>query len=61
MPQSRQGGRGRSAGARVGGLPGGFVPLLMTHVVLTAAGVVLAGWARTRAKGPGRRWGQGCR
>ncbi|MEU0898411.1 hypothetical protein [Streptomyces massasporeus] len=47
-------GRGRSARARVGGLPGGFVPLLVTYAVLTAVGVVLAGWAHTRAKALGR-------
>ncbi|MFI8889572.1 hypothetical protein [Streptomyces paradoxus] len=39
----------------LGGLPGGFVPLLLTYAGLTAVGVLLAGWAHTRAKALGRR------
>ncbi|MEU0168214.1 hypothetical protein ABZ214_22555 [Streptomyces iakyrus] len=39
----------------LGGLPGGFVPLLLTYAALTAVGVLLAGWAHTRAKALGRR------
>ncbi|MEV7065783.1 hypothetical protein AB0N97_23720 [Streptomyces collinus] len=39
----------------LGGLPGGFVPLLLTYASLTAVGVLLAGWAHTRAKSLGRR------
>lgn len=41
-------------------MPGGpgradFVPLLVTYAGLTAVGVLLAGWAHTRAKALGRR------
>ncbi|MFF6873897.1 MULTISPECIES: hypothetical protein [unclassified Streptomyces] len=39
----------------LGGLPGGFVPLLLTYAVLTVVGACLAGWAHTRAKALGRR------
>ncbi|MFD5480834.1 hypothetical protein [Streptomyces hawaiiensis] len=39
----------------LGGLPGGFVPLSVTYAVLTAVGLVLAGWTHTRAKALGRR------
>ncbi|MFJ8711752.1 hypothetical protein ACIRD9_00830 [Streptomyces violaceus] len=37
------------------GLPGGFLPLLLIYAVLTAAGVLLTGWAHSRAKALGRR------
>ncbi|CAM5635429.1 hypothetical protein [Streptomyces purpurascens] len=37
------------------GLPGGFLPLLLTYAVLTATGVLLTGWAHSRAKALGRR------
>jgi hypothetical protein len=39
----------------LGALPGGFTPLLLTYAALTAAGVLLAGWAHARAKALGRR------
>ncbi|MET9758245.1 hypothetical protein ABZ016_04195 [Streptomyces sp. NPDC006372] len=39
----------------LGGLPGGFLPLLLAYAVLTAAGVLLTGWAHSRAKALGRR------
>ncbi|GGW78143.1 hypothetical protein [Streptomyces lomondensis] len=39
----------------LGDLPGGFVPLLLTYAALTAAGVLLTGWAHARAKALGRR------
>jgi hypothetical protein len=39
----------------LGGLPGGFAPLLATYAILTAVGLVAAGWAHTRAKALGRR------
>ncbi|KJK41840.1 hypothetical protein UK15_03255 [Streptomyces variegatus] len=39
----------------LGGLPGGFVPLLLTYAVLTAVGVPAAAWAHSRAKALGRR------
>jgi hypothetical protein len=32
------------------GLPGGFLPALLAYAVLTAAGVLLTGWAHSRAK-----------
>ncbi|MFJ4980486.1 hypothetical protein ACIP6X_35135 [Streptomyces coeruleorubidus] len=37
------------------GLPGGFLPTLVAYAVLTAAGVLLTGWAHSRAKALGRR------
>jgi hypothetical protein len=37
------------------GLLGGFLPLLLAYAVLTAAGVLLTGWAHSRAKALGRR------
>jgi hypothetical protein len=37
------------------GLPGGFLLTLLAYAVLTAAGVLLTGWAHSRAKALGRR------
>jgi hypothetical protein len=37
------------------GLLGGFLPALLAYAVLTATGVLLTGWARSRAKALGRR------
>lgn len=39
----------------LGWLPGGFVPALLAHVALIAAGVTLGGWAHAHAKALGRR------
>ncbi|MBR8641861.1 hypothetical protein KEF29_27390 [Streptomyces tuirus] len=39
----------------LGGLPGGFLPLLLVYAVLTVVGVLLTGWAHSRAKALGRR------
>lgn len=39
----------------LGWLPGGFTPALCAHLALTAVGVLVAGWAHTRAKALGRR------
>ncbi|MEV5435934.1 hypothetical protein AB0K80_07845 [Streptomyces sp. NPDC052682] len=36
-------------------LPGGFGLSLAAHAVLTATGVLLAGWSHTRSKALGRR------
>ncbi|MGW0475533.1 hypothetical protein [Streptomyces coeruleorubidus] len=36
------------------GLPGGFLPTLVAYAVLTAAGVLLTGWAHSRTKALGR-------
>ncbi|MFD6170921.1 hypothetical protein [Streptomyces coeruleorubidus] len=37
------------------GLPGGFLSTLVAYTVLTAAGVLLTGWAHSRARALGRR------
>ncbi|MFD8996314.1 hypothetical protein ACX9I7_25565 [Streptomyces sp. L500] len=39
----------------LGWLPGGFVPVLLAHAALVAAGVVLAGRSHAQAKAAGRR------
>ncbi|MBC9730401.1 hypothetical protein [Streptomyces sp. TRM68367] len=39
----------------LGWLPGGFVPAMLAYAVLAATGVLLTGWAHTRAKELGRR------
>ncbi|GAA2422078.1 hypothetical protein [Streptomyces coeruleofuscus] len=37
------------------GLPGGFLSTLVAYAVLTVAGVLLTGWAHSRARALGRR------
>lgn len=39
----------------LGWLPGGLVPALLAYAVLTVVGVLLTGWAHSRAKDLGRR------
>ncbi|MFJ2768404.1 hypothetical protein [Streptomyces sp. NPDC087300] len=39
----------------LGWLPGGFAALLVAYVSLTAVGVLLTGWAHSRAAALGRR------